>query len=136
MKVGTSKDISITLGYTFNLKTDIVKNSKLDIINTNEKVALIEEKPGVNNSEITNISDFEPNYILTGNKIGRVNITAKSKEGLFKNIWVTVTNEENDIAAAKVVNCEGYTVALRADGSIWRFGNINEIQDGMENQCS
>lgn len=123
--VGTSKDIIIALGNTFNLKTDIVKGTELELINTNEKEVTIQEIAGVNNSDITNINDFKENYTLTGQKIGRVNITAKSKEGYSKNIWVTVTNEEDAKVAAKVVNGDGFTVTLRENGSVFAFGSIN-----------
>jgi len=125
LPINTSKDISIALGNTFNLKTDIVRNTKLTLNNTNEKEAVIEEIAGVNNDTVININNFNPNYRITGNKIGRVNITAKSEEGYFKNVWVNVVDSESAKVAAKVTNGEGFTVTLRNDGTVWTFGNTN-----------
>lgn len=121
--VGSTKDIIIALGNTFNLKTDIVKNVELALNNTNEKEADIIEIAGVNNDTIINMNKLNPNYRITGNKIGRVNVIAKTKEGYFKNIWVTVVDSEDSKAAAKVENGDGFTVTLKADGTVWTFGN-------------
>ena len=123
--VNNSKDIIIALGNTFNLKTDIVKNIELALNNTNEKEATIEEITEVDNETVINMKDFKPNYRITGNKIGRVNIIAKTKDGYSKNIWVNVVDSSDIKVPAKVVNGDGFTVALRNDGSVWAFGNIN-----------
>lgn len=79
----------------------------------------------MDNSEVTNEKDLQNNYKLIGNKIGRVNIRATSTDGHEKNIWVNVVNNEEAVAAAKVANGNGFTVTLRADGTVWQFGNIN-----------
>ena len=119
--VNTSKDVIIALGNSFNLKTDIAQSANVSLINTNDKEITIEK---LNNTGST-IKDIKPNYRLTGEKIGRVNVVATSDEGHTKNIWVDVVDEENAKVAAKVENGDGFTVALRSDGTVWTFGNTN-----------
>lgn len=121
---GTSKDVIIHQGATFNLKSDIVGGDKLEIQNTNIKELTVSKIEGVDNSGIKDLSKCLPNYRLTGEKIGRVCVIAKSEEGHTRNIWVNVVDSETSKAPAKVVNGDGYTVTLRSDGSIWAFGNI------------
>lgn len=121
---GTSKDVIIHQGSSFNLKSDIVGGDKLEIINTN-KVGLTARKiEGVDNSGIKDLSKCLPNYRFTGEKIGRVCVIAKSEEGHTRNIWINVVDSETSKASAKVVNGDGYTVTLRSDGTVWAFGNI------------
>ena len=121
---GTSKDVIIHQGATFNLKSDIVGGDKLEIQNTNVKELTVSKIDGVDNSGIKDLSKCLPNYRFTGEKIGRVCIIAKSEEGHTRNIWVNVVDSENSKASSKVANGDGYTVALRSDGSIWAFGSI------------
>ena len=91
----------------------------------NNKELSIAEIPDIDNSGITNINEFAPNYRLTGNKIGRTDLIVVSDGGYTKNIWVNVVNSENDIAAAKVVNGNGFTITLKSDGTVWQFGRLN-----------
>lgn len=134
--INTEKDIIIALGNTFNLKTDIAEGAKINAFSTNEKELEAYEIPGVDNTGITNIKDIKPNYNLKGNKIGRVNLRAESTEGYAKNIWVNVVNEEGTEISSKVENGEGFTVALRSNGSVYAFGNINEKNSPEEIQVT
>jgi len=84
--VNTSRDIIIALGSTFNLKTDIVQDVKLSVISTNEKEAVITEIPGVDNTNIADVTKFVPNYKIYGNKIGRTCLIANTDDGYSKNI--------------------------------------------------
>ena len=54
----TSKDILIYLGYTFNLKSDIVKDTDIETLSTNKKEVIIERIEGVDNSGIKDASKF------------------------------------------------------------------------------
>ena len=121
--VNTSKDIIIELCNSFNLKTDMAEGQIADTINTNEKEVTLEKIEGIDNSKVTNIKEALPNYRITGNKIGRVLIISKEKEDNKENIWVKVVDSEDSKVAAKVVNGDGFTVTLKADGTIWTFGN-------------
>lgn len=123
--VNTPKDVIIALGSAFNLKTDIVQDVKLSVISTNEKEAVITEIPGVDNTNIADVTKFVPNYKIYGNKIGRTCLIANTDDGYSKNIWINIVNNENAKASAKIVNGDGYTVTLRADGTVYSFGNIN-----------
>ena len=123
--VGTSKDIIIALGSAFNLKTDLVQGVKLSVVSTNEKEAVITEVPDADNTNITDSTKFVPNYKIYGNKIGRVNIIANTHDGYSKNIWINIVNDENAKVSSKTVNGNGYTVALRSNGTIYGFGSIN-----------
>ena len=121
--VNTSKDIIIELCNSFNLKTDMAEGQIADTINTNEKEVTLEKIEGIDNSKVTNIKEALPNYRITGNKIGRVLIISKEKEDNKENIWVNVVDSEDSKVAAKVENGDGFTVTLKADGTIWTFGN-------------
>lgn len=123
--INTEQDIIIALGNTFNLKTDISEGADVNAYSTNEKELEAVKIPGVDNTGITNIKEIKQNYKLRGNKIGRVNLRAESTNGYAKNIWVNVVNAEDIEVSGKVVNGNGFTVALRSDGTIYGFGNIN-----------
>ena len=128
--VNTTKDISIMLSNSFNLKTDIMSADNFGIVNTNEKEITIQEIDGVDNSKIYNVDNFKPNYRITGNKIGRVNIVV-TLENMQKNVWVNVVNSEESEVPAKVVNGDRFTVSLRADGTVWTWGVNNYGQLGL-----
>lgn len=115
-----TKDIEMELGYTFNLKTDSAKTGALKPTNTNIKEIVLED---LNVPEEISSTKY---YRLTGKKIGRVCINVKSIEGYEKNLWVEVVDNENSQSSSKVVNGDKYTVALRADGSVWSFGTLNQ----------
>ena len=123
--VNTSQDISIFLGYTFNLKSDVASETELDVASTNEKEAVINKKQDVNNAGITNLKEFTPNYTIYGNKIGRVDLTLQGENKYLKNLWINVVNEAGVDVSSKVVNGQGFTVSLRSNGEIYTFGNIN-----------
>lgn len=123
--VGTTMEVAIALGNSFNLKTDFKEQSKLDVASTNEKELSISTISGVDNTGVTDVTKFAKNYIITGNKIGRVNVSSVSEEGLSKNIWINVVDSETSKVSSKVSNGDGYTIALRSDGTVWGFGNIN-----------
>ena len=125
IKVGTTKDIAISLSNTFNLKTDIVDGAELDSLSTNEKEIEITKIAGVKNEHIKNIKDFAKNYKITGRKIGRVDVVVTAEGGVKKNIWINVVDAEESEVSAKVVNGDKFTIALRADGTVWGFGSIN-----------
>ena len=130
VSVDKTKDVSIMLGNTFNIKRDVVEDGSIKLNNTNSKEITVEEIEGIDNSQVTNAQNFIPNYKITGNKIGRVNLVATS-EGYSKNIWINVVNSEDDKVSAKVVNGKGFTVALRSDGSVWSYGNNTKGQLGL-----
>lgn len=80
---------------------------------------------GADNSNAKTQNELVPNYKITGNKIGRVNLRVKSVSGYTKNIWINVVDNKDKKVSAKIVNGEEYTIALRSDGTVWGFGNIN-----------
>ena len=128
--VNNSKEISIALSNAFNLKTDVVQANNLEIINTNEKKITLEEIEGVDNSDTINIDHFAPNYRITGNNIGRVNVVATAGN-IQKNIWINVVNDETAKVPAKVVNGNGFTVSLKSDGTVWSWGTNTSGQLGL-----
>ncbi len=132
--VNTTKDISIVLSNGFNLKVDVAEGN-LDIVNTNEKEATIQEISGVNNSGVINIENCTPNYQFTGKKIGRVNIVVKVGD-IQKNIWVNVVNDETAKVPAKVVNGNGFTISLKSDGTVWSWGTNSSGQLGLGDSAS
>ena len=111
--VGETKEIEIYSGNTFNLKTEKAGEAEVNLDTTNEKEVIV--------GTIENTSKFR----LTGEKIGRTHIIAEDVEGNKKYIWVNIVDQEQSKASSKVVNGKEYTVALKSDGTIWGFGNIN-----------
>ncbi len=133
--VGNTKDISIITTNSFNLKSDIA-DREYDVENKNEKIASITEIEGVDNSNVTDIDKFTPNFRVKGNKLGKSNVIITSENGLSKSIWINVVAHEDDIAVPKVVNGYNFTVALRADGTVWTFGTNEKGQLGLSDTTS
>lgn len=125
LPVGTSQDIVIELCNSFNLKKDIAEGAESKVKIRNGKEALIQKYENVDNSLVTNIKKAQPNYKLTGEKIGRTCIEAENLVANNKNTWLNIVSDQNAKASAKVVNGNGYTVALRSNGTIWSFGTLN-----------
>ncbi len=125
-----TKNVSIILSNSFNLKTDIAETQNSEILNTNKKEVTIQEIPNVDNSKTTNIDKFIPNYQITGNKIGRVDVIATAGN-TSKNIWINVVNNETAEVPAKVVNGNGFTVSLKSDGTVWSWGTNTSGQLGL-----
>lgn len=123
--VSTSKDAIIELCNSFNLKRDIASGAETKVEVRNGKEIAIEKYKDVDNSTVTNIKKAQPNYKLTGEKIGRTCIETENQETNSKNTWINVISDENAKVSAKVVNGSGFTIALRSNGTIWGFGNIN-----------
>ncbi len=130
VEVGKTKEFAIIPSNSFNIKTDIGYKSDITTNATNIKEAGIVEIPGVNNHNVANEKEFINNYKLTGNKIGRNVIVAKT-EDVSKNIWVNVVNSETSKASAKVVNGRGFTISLKSDGTVWSWGTNNYGQLGL-----
>ena len=129
--VATTKNIKIAVSNSFNLKTDIVQLDDLTINNTNEKELSIQKIEEIDNSAVINIEKMEPNYSITGNKIGRTKLVVSTKEDLSKDVWVNIINDTQDKVPAKVVNGQNYTVTLKADGTVWSFGQNDKGQLGI-----
>ena len=123
--VTEKQEIIIEICNSFNLKTDIANSQKPQVISENSKEALLEKIEGIDNSKVTNIKKAMPNYKITGEKIGRTYLKAEHQEGYNKNIWVNIVADKTAVAPAKVVNGNGFTVALRSNGTIWSFGILN-----------
>ena len=127
--VGQTKEFAIIPSNSFNIKTDIGYKSDITTNATNVKEASIEPITGVNNLNVANEKEFANNYRLTGNKIGRNVIVAKT-EDVTKNVWVNVVNNDSAKAPAKVVNGKGFTISLKSDGTVWSWGANNYGQLG------
>ena len=80
LPVSTSKDIVIELCNSFNLKTDIAKGAETKVETRNGKEVLIEKYENVDNSLVTNIKKAQPNYKITGEKIGRTCIETENQD--------------------------------------------------------
>lgn len=118
--------------YTFNIKRDISEDGEIEVLSKNSKEASIQKIEGIDNKDVIDIDLVVPNYRITGEKIGRTYVEAKNVSGEFKNIWIDVVNDESAKSSAKVVVGDGFTLALRADGTVWGFGNINGTSEPEE----
>ena len=128
--VGSSKDIKIMPENAFNLKTDIGLSGAITLYNSNDKKLTVAEIEGVDNTGVVKKEDFKENYTITGQRIGRMVIVAQT-DSHTKNIWVNVVNSEDAVASAKVVNGDGFSIALKADGTVWSWGANNYGQLGL-----
>ena len=128
--VGTTKDIAIIPSNSFNLKTDISYNAEIEAESKNTKEVLVEEISGIDNNGVTNTNNYLENYKLTGNKIGRTLVVAKSEDGDL-NIWVNVVDKEDAKVSAKVENGNRFSVALKSNGTVWTWGNNPNGQLGI-----
>ena len=126
-----SKDIAIYTANSFNLKTDMAESTKLTVTNMNSKGLTLEEYKDTDNSTIIDADKINPNYKITGNKIGRVALYVTDSNKLNKVIYVNVVNSDKAIASAKVENGDGFTVALRANGEVYSFGLNKSGQLGI-----
>lgn len=124
LALGQTKDITICLGNSFNLKTDIAGGGKIDAFSANNKKLGLEEIPGVDNSNAKREKDLVPNFRMTGLGIARSEIIADAGKGYTKNIWINVVEKDGSEISAKTVSGNGFTFALRSDGTVWAFGNI------------
>lgn len=66
LALGQSKDITICLGNSFNLKTDVAMGGKIHAFTANNKKLGLQEIPGVDNSSAKKEKDLVPNFRMTG----------------------------------------------------------------------
>lgn len=123
--LGQTKDVTICLGNGFNLKTDVAMGGKIGAFTANNKKLRLEPILGVDNSSAKKEKDLVPNFRITGNGIARSEIIADAGEGYTKNIWINVVEKDGSEISAKTVSADGFTFALRSNGEVFAFGNIN-----------
>ena len=114
MHIGDTQDVELYIGSSFNLKTD-----KAELSGTiNKEIA---------NTGIASISE----NTITGLSIGKtiLNVTYEGTIGTistdikkyYRNIEVEVL-PEGGVVVPKVDSGNGFTVSLKADGSVWSWG--------------
>jgi len=133
IKQDETKDISIFKSNTFNLKTDIIIDNNLIINNTNKNLIEIQKIENIDNSGVIDKNRINPNYNLTGRKIGRAVIEVSDQTSQYsKNVYVDIVGSYTAETSANVENGDGFTIALKEDGTVWSFGKntMGQLGDG------
>jgi len=139
VKIGDTKEILIIISNSFNLKTDIVESDGLIVNNTNERLASVTKKDGVDNSGILDKTKMVPNYLVEGIKIGRVVLAVSDQTNQYsKNVYVDIVGSYTAETSANVENGDGFTIALKEDGTVWSFGKntIGQLGNGNTNNLN
>ena len=124
LTVGESKDISLALSSSFNLKTDKQASGEVSKIIENETIASL------------------AGNTVTGNTIGKTMLNA-TYEGVIgtlntqvqkfsKNIELEVLPKDGKVTP-KVEAGNGFTIELKADGTVWSHGQNTYGQLGLGN---
>lgn len=120
VKVGEDKDIAANCAYEFNL---IYLNE-----NFNENLSYTSIK--------TEIATVNEEGVVTGNRVGTTRVTGVSDlTGKKYSFLIKVIPEETNYAP-KVVAGEDFAAVVKADGSIWTFGQNSDGRLGLGNNLT
>ena len=122
MHVGENKDISLSLSSSFNLKSDKQNNGEINKVIINETIASISGNTVTANS----IGKTILNASYEGT-IGSINTDVKK---FYRSIEVEVL-PEGGIVVPKVDSGNEFTVSLKADGTVWTWGQNQYGQLGL-----
>lgn len=112
---GQEKDLNLQLSNTFNLKTDVASTENID-------VTIVDEEIGILNGGK-----------VRGVKQGKTLAVARHKSSsIYKYIQIDVVAKDC-FTAPKIENGRDFTVALKADGSVWTWGRNQYGQLGLGN---
>ena len=127
LHVGDTQDVSLSLNSSFNLKSDKQNNSSVNKSIVNTKIASLSGDT------------------VTGNAIGRTILNATYEGAIgtihadinqyYRNIEVEVLPEDA-IVVPKVENGNGFTASVKADGTVWTWGQNQYGQLGLGNNNS
>lgn len=112
---GSDVDLNIALSNTFNLKTDVASTENIDVIIVDEEVATL------NGGKVH------------GNRQGKTLAVARHKSSsIHKYIQIDVVKKDC-FTAAKLENGRDFSIALKADGTVWSWGSNQYGQLGLGN---
>ena len=112
---GEEKDLQLQLSNTFNLKTDVASTENIDVTIVDEEIAIL------NGGKICGV------------KQGKTLAVARHKSSsIYKYIQIDVVAKDS-FTAAKLENGRDFTVALKADGTVWTWGRNQYGQLGLGN---
>jgi len=112
---GGEKDLQLQLSNTFNLKTDVASTENIDVTIVDEEIATL------NGGKVCGI------------KQGKTLAVARHKSSsIYKYIQIDVVAKDC-FTAPKIENGRDFTVALKADGSVWAWGRNQYGQLGLGN---
>lgn len=115
VEVGEEKDLNLKLSNTFNLKTDVASTENIDVTIVDEEVGQL------NGGKIVGV------------KQGKTLAVARHKSSsIYKYIQIDVVAKDS-FTAPKIENGRDFSVALRADGTIWTWGRNQYGQLGLGN---
>lgn len=127
INVGDTQDISLSLGSSFNLKSDSHNNKSVDKEILNESIA------SISGNTITGKAIGKTILSATyEGTIGTVNTDIKS---FNRNIEILVLPEDGKVVP-QVESGNGFTVSLKADGTVWSWGQNQYGQLGLGNTNS
>lgn len=112
---GSDAYLNIALTNTFNLKTDVASTENIDVIIVDEEVATL------NGGKVH------------GNRQGKTLAVARHKSSsIHKYIQIDVVKKDC-FTAAKLENGRDFSIALKADGTVWSWGSNQYGQLGLGN---
>ncbi|MBQ2938059.1 MAG: cadherin-like beta sandwich domain-containing protein [Clostridia bacterium] len=127
MYVGESKDISLSLSSSFNLKSDNQNTSSVNKTIVNEAIASLSE------NTVTGLSVGKT--ILNATYEGAIGSVNTEIRKFYRNIEIEVL-PEGGIVVPKVETGDGFTISLKADGTVWSWGQNLYGQLGLGNTTS
>ena len=127
MHVGDNQNISLSLSSSFNLKSDNQNTSSVNKKITNEAVA------SLSGDTVTALSVGKT--ILNATYEGTIGSVNTDIQKFYRNIEIEVL-PEGGIVVPKVETGNGFTISLKADGTVWSWGQNQYGQLGLGNTVS
>ena len=128
LHVGETKNVDLSVGSSFNLKSDVAQLSgTINKVIANTNIASV--------SEDVVKGESIGRTILNATYTGTIGTISQNERSFYRNIEVEVLPEDG-VAVPDVDSGNGFTVSLKADGTVWSWGTNTYGQLGLGNTTS